>query len=109
MNNFYQPPGALPPYGYGQPVPVDHPRATSVLVLGILSLVLCPLFGPFASVMGRRALKEIDSSGGTIGGRSVVKAGYVCGMIPTVIILVYAVIGAVIGVVALVGYLVPGH
>lgn len=99
------PPGAQPPYGYGQPVPADHPRATTILVLGILSLVLCPLLGPFASVMGRRALNEIDSSGGTIGGRSVVKAGYVCGMITTVIILLYVVLG----VVALVAALVSAH
>ncbi|HEY3482639.1 MAG TPA: hypothetical protein VGL02_27450 [Streptomyces sp.] len=43
------PPG--PPYGYGYPPPgygVEHPQGTTVLVLGILSLVICGVLGPFA-------------------------------------------------------------
>lgn len=63
-----------------------------ILVLGILGLVLCPLCGPFAWVTGRRALEAIDSSGGTIGGRGQVLAGYVCGIVATVIIAVYFVL-----------------
>jgi hypothetical protein len=34
-------------------------------------------------VIGKRALNEIDASGGTIGGRGNVNAGYICGIIAT--------------------------
>ncbi|MBF6193409.1 DUF4190 domain-containing protein [Nocardia beijingensis] len=75
------PPYGYPAYGaYGAP---DHPQSTTILILGILSLVLCQLMGPFAWVMGKRALNEIDASGGTIGGRGNVNAGYICGIIAT--------------------------
>ncbi|MEU6562327.1 hypothetical protein [Nocardia nova] len=73
-----------PPYGY-MPYPApDHPQAGTVLALGILSL-FCGLLGPFAWVMGRRTLREIDASGGTIGGRSNVQVGYVIGIVSTVL------------------------
>ena len=89
MSNPPQPPpGAPPPYGY---VPANHPRATTILVLGILGVAACPGLGPFAWVMGRRALKEIDSSGGTIGGRGQVLTGYICGIAGTVLLALYVV------------------
>lgn len=68
-----QPYGAPQPYGYAQPYGYgpqqDHPQATTILVLGILSLVMCGILGPFAWSMGKKALAEIDASGGMIGGR----------------------------------------
>ncbi|MFR9750584.1 DUF4190 domain-containing protein [Nocardia sp. 004] len=70
--------------GYGPPQ--DHPQATTILILGILGLVLCQVLGPFAWVMGKRTLTEIDASGGAIGGRGVVQAGYICGIIATVLL-----------------------
>jgi uncharacterized membrane protein YjgN (DUF898 family) len=73
-----------PPYA---PVP-DHPRATTALVLGILALVLCGLIGPFAWSIGRSTLAEIDASGGRWGGRGQAQAGYVLGVIATVLLLV---------------------
>jgi hypothetical protein len=88
-----------PPPGYGAPVygppPPSHPQATTILVLGILSLVLCGILGIPAWVMGNRALREIDASGGAIGGRSQVQAGRVCGIVATVFL--------ILGVVFLVG------
>ena len=88
-----QPPyGTPPPYGYGYPVPPNHRQATTILVLGILGCVCCTPCGPFAWVMGRRALKEIDSSGGTIGGRGTVLAGYICGIIATALLVLTVVI-----------------
>lgn len=80
MHMSYQP----PPPGYYPPR--DHPQAITILVLGILGLVLCQLLGPVAWVMGRNALREIDASGGTIGGRGTVMAGYVCGIVATALI-----------------------
>ncbi|MFI9504754.1 hypothetical protein [Nocardia sp. NPDC052566] len=72
----------------------DHPKTTTILVLGILSIVLLPIFGPFAWVMGKGALKEIDASGGRIGGRTNVQIGYILGIIAT-ILFVIVVVGAI--------------
>ena len=76
-----QPPYPPPPDSSGQPgyqpggyVP-DHPKATTSLVLGILGLVLCGVLAPFAWVMGGRAVREIDASQGTVGGRGTANAG----------------------------------
>ena len=87
-----------PQFPYGPPVR-DHPQATTILVLGILSLVVCGVLGPFAWVMGNRALREIDASQGALGGRSSVNAGRICGMIATILIVLAVVL--VIGVFAL--------
>ncbi|MGV9414252.1 DUF4190 domain-containing protein [Nocardia sp. NPDC003693] len=80
---------SYPPYGYpAYPhygPPPDHPQATTVMVLGILSLVLCQLLGPVAWIMGAKARREIDYSGGQIGGRGNVQVGYICGIISTCI------------------------
>ena len=47
-----------PAYGYAP----DHPRATIALVLGIIGIVACQIVAPFALVIGRDAVKEIDAS-----------------------------------------------
>jgi hypothetical protein len=92
-----------PPPGYGAPVygppPPNHPQATTILVLGILSLVLCGFLGIPAWVMGNRALREIDASGGAIGGRGQVQAGRVCGIVATVFLILGVVL--LIGLIAL--------
>jgi hypothetical protein len=85
--------GAPPPYGYLQPP--DHPRATTAMILGIVSLVCCQLTGPFAWVIGGRAVREIDASGGRLGGRGQAMAGKVLGIIGTVL-LVLAVLCIVV-------------
>lgn len=88
----YPPPPQDPdqPHPYGQPqqpygsAGMDHPRGTTVLVLGILSLVCCGIFtGIPAIIMGRGALNEIDAAPGRYSNRGVVKAGYICGIIGT--------------------------
>jgi uncharacterized membrane protein YjgN (DUF898 family) len=79
------------PYGYyGQPpmgYAPDHPKATTALVLGILGLVVCGLIAPFAWRIGKRTLDEIDGSHGQLGGRGTAQAGYVLGIIGTVVLL----------------------
>lgn len=77
------------PYGgnpYGAPAP-DHPQATTILILGILSLMVCPVTGPFAWVMGGRAKREIDAAPHRYGGRGQVVAGYVTGIVGTLLML----------------------
>lgn len=97
------PPPPAGGYGYGgyPGPPADHPKATTILVLGILSLVCCGLFtGIPAIVMGKSALTEIDASHGRIGGRGTVKAGWICGIIGTAL----SVVGFLFyGLVAVVG------
>lgn len=78
---------SYPPYGYqGYPQygpPPEHPQATTIMILGILSLAFCQLLGPVAWIMASKARKEIDYSGGQLGGRGQVQAGYICGIIAT--------------------------
>ena len=85
----YQPP-SQPPYppqqpygGYQQPVQ-NHPSATTSLVLGIVSLVLCGFVtGIPAMVMGRRAIREIRADRSRYGGEGLAQAGFWTGLIGT--------------------------
>ena len=93
----YDSPPPPPPPQYGAPppgaAPANHPRATLILVLGILSIPCCGLFtGIPAIILGNNAKKDIANSGGTIGGQGAVNAGYICGIIGTVL--------SVIGIIA---------
>jgi hypothetical protein len=74
------PPAQQPPMQYAP----DHPKATTVLVLGVLGLVVCGLVAPFAWVMGKQTVNEIDASQGRLGGRGAANAGYILGIIGTV-------------------------
>lgn len=83
-----------PPYGPGQPYgqpPYGQPQQTSTkaivaLVLGILGLVGCGIIaGIPAFFVGRNAVKEIDASGGSLGGRGMGTAGWVLGLIEIVL------------------------
>jgi hypothetical protein len=85
------PPQYPPAYGH------EHPQGTTILVLGILSLVLCAPLGIAAWVMGKRALAEATAMGAT--NTSTIKAGYVCGIIGTCLML----LGLAIGVLVFVG------
>ena len=78
----------------------DHPRATAALVLGIVGLVLCSVAAPFAWVIGRNAVREIDQSQGILTGRGQAQAGAILGIIGTVLL--------VIGLLALLLFLVLG-
>ncbi|NUP26848.1 MAG: DUF4190 domain-containing protein [Nocardia sp.] len=99
----YPPP---PAYGYpGYGPPPEHPQATTVLILGIIGMMFCQIIAPFAWVIGRRTLDEIDASGGALGGRSNVMVGYVLGIIGSILLIlgVLAVIAYVVLIVVLVG------
>lgn len=93
---------SYPPYGGSQygGAPLTHPQGTTILVLGILSLVVCGLLGPFAWSMGGKALREIDTSGQPYENRGMVQAGKICGMIGTILwglmIALYVVFGVLL-------------
>jgi uncharacterized membrane protein YjgN (DUF898 family) len=55
-------------------------------VLGILGVVLCQIIAPFAWSMGKKTLNEIDASQGRIGGRGAAQAGYILGIVGTVLL-----------------------
>ncbi|MEP7090218.1 MAG: DUF4190 domain-containing protein [Nocardioidaceae bacterium] len=115
---YGQPPGyGQPPYGqpagYGQTQPYgqppgyppgayapDHPKATTSLVLGILGIVICGIIAPFAWRMGKQTVSEIDASNGRLGGRGAAQAGYVLGLIGTILL--------GLGLLAIIGVIVVG-
>jgi hypothetical protein len=78
----YGQPQGSPPVGYAP----DHPKATTSMVLGILGIVLCGLIAPFAWRIGKRTMNEIDASNGQLGGRGTAQAGYIMGIIGTVLL-----------------------
>jgi hypothetical protein len=77
---YYAPPAAPGQYT------TDHPKATMALVLGILGLVLCGVLAPFAWVIGKNAVADIDASNGRLGGRGSANAGYILGIIGTILL-----------------------
>lgn len=87
--NPYQPPG-YSAGGVPQWAP-DHPDSTTVLILGIVGMAVCQVVAPFAWVKGARVKREIDASGGRLGGRSAVQVGYVLGIVGSVLLALYVV------------------
>lgn len=61
-------------------------NAVTILVLGILSIAVCGVMGPIAWVMGKKELDRIAS--GEIGhdGYGMTNAGYICGIIGSIIL-----------------------
>jgi len=93
--------GAPQQPGYGQTYP-EESQATTILVLGILSLVLCQLFGPFAWKMGSTELAAIDAGRRSPKDRQNANIGRILGIVGTVmlgivvaILLLYIVIAAI--------------
>ena len=83
------PPGGwgygAPPPPYGMP-PQDHPKAQTAMILGILGLVCCSVLAIPAYIIGNNAVREIDASGGQIGGRGMANAGKIMGIIGMVLL-----------------------
>jgi hypothetical protein len=97
---YGQPPQAYPAAGYAVP---DHPKATTSLILGILGIVLCSVIAPFAWRIGKSTVDEIDASNGQLGGRGSAQAGYIMGIIGTILLglaLLFLVFWLIIVVVA---------
>jgi hypothetical protein len=96
----YPPPG-MPGYGYppmpgAYPyAPPAHPQSMTALILGIVGLLCCALASPFAIWLGQKSMREIDASGGQLGGRGQAQAGFILG-----------IVGVAIWVVALLFYFV---
>ena len=92
----YPPPGGYPPPGQYPPIPPVAPnssKATTSLILGIVSVVMCGLFlGIPAMIVSRQAKREIRESQGRLGGEGLATAGFVTGLIGTI----WSVVGAIL-------------
>lgn len=64
----------------------EQSQATTALVLGILSIVVCQLLGPFAWQMGVKELQAIDAGRRPPENRSNANAGKILGIIGTVLL-----------------------
>ena len=98
-----------PDYGYSGPYggghgPVDHPKGTTVVVLGILSLVACAPLGIVALVMANSALREIDASPGMYGNRQTVQVGRTLGIVGTVLLVLTVLFVGLIAVVSMASF-----
>lgn len=72
------------------PTPVvlpKHPKATTVLILGICGILLCSVVSPFVWVMGNRVVAEIDAGGGQLAGREEAHVGRLLGAVGTVMLI----------------------
>ena len=58
-------------------------RGGTILTLGILSLVVCPLLGIAAWFMGDDDLQHMKSGRMDSSGRDITNAGRICGMVAT--------------------------
>ncbi len=108
---YQQQPGHPP---YGAPAgyafsPPNEGLAVASMVIGIVAFVLSCGYGvgllgsPVALVMGRVSMKRIDQSGGQLGGRGMAQAGFILGIIGTVLLVLVVVVLAVIVVIGLNG------
>jgi len=81
----------------------EDSQATTILVLGILSLVVCQILGPIAWVMGNNELAGIDAGRRPPQNRGTAQAGRILGIISTVLMIigvVFLFIFLIIGLVA---------
>ncbi len=67
-------------------------RAVLILVFGILGFVLCPFFGVAAWVMGNNDLREMATGRMDSTGRDLTKAGRICGMVATGVLIFQAIV-----------------
>jgi len=72
-------------------------RGVLIIVFGILSLVVCPFFGVAAWVMGNSDLQEMASGRMDSTGRDLTKAGRICGMIGTAMLILQLLLIVLMG------------
>jgi hypothetical protein len=64
----------------------EQSKATTVLVLGILGIVICSLLAPIAWYMGNEEVSAIDAGRRDPSNRGTANAGRILGIIGTVLI-----------------------
>ena len=91
--------GPAPYGGFGYGRPVEHTSGTTVLVLGILALVICPVTGIFAITIGNRALREINAQPMVYANRQQVVVGRILGIVGVAVYGTAAVVYLLVAVV----------
>jgi hypothetical protein len=71
-------------------------RGTTVLVLGILSIVVCQPLGIAAWVMGNNDLREMNNGLMDPSGRDSTSAGRICGIIGTALMILWLLVVMVV-------------
>lgn len=66
----------------------EQGRGGLILTLGILSLIICGLLGPFAWIMGKGDLQKMDQGLMEEQDRGTTKAGMICGIIASILIVI---------------------
>ena len=79
----------------------EQSQATTILVLGILSIVCCGLLGIAAWIMGNNELKAIDEGRRPPENRGSANAGRICGIVGVAL----SAIGIIFGILAIAGSL----
>jgi hypothetical protein len=70
----------------------QNQKALWSMILGIAGLVCCGLFTAIpAIILGHMGKKEIDASGGAQSGRGMAQAGFIMGIIGTVLSVVLTI------------------
>jgi uncharacterized membrane protein YjgN (DUF898 family) len=67
-------------------------KATTVLVLGILGIVICGVLAPFAWSMGNDELRAIDAGRRDPANRGTANAGRILGIVGTVLLIIGVVV-----------------
>lgn len=62
-------------------------KATTILVLGIISLICCQLLGPVAWALGSTELKRIRAGQVSVHDEGVTKAGMILGIISSIFLI----------------------
>jgi hypothetical protein len=93
---FPPPPGAFQPPPLGVPLARPKPNdgsAIASLIMGIAAFLFCPLvLGVLAIVFGYIGKRNIEGSGGTLGGEAFAMAGIILGWINIAIVALIAII-----------------
>ena len=79
----------------------EQSQATTILVLGILSIVCCGLLGIAAWIMGNNEMKAIDEGRRPPENRGNANAGRICGIVGVAL----SAIGIIFGILAIAGSL----
>lgn len=97
------PPGGYyaQPYGGYAPPPPSDGAGIAAFIIGIVGLAFACAYGfglilsPVALFIGRSSMKRIDASQGQLGGRGFAQAGFIMGIVGTVLLVLLVVAVAV--------------
>ena len=78
-------------------------RGGTILTLGILSLVVCPLLGMAAWFMGDDDLQKMKNGTMDTSGRDITNAGRICGMVATGLLVLQVILICLFLLVGLIG------